>query len=246
MLHKKHLYVIVSISWLVISYTLPFILDKETISALAQEDGFQENATAVWFLLAGLLFLFQFFRDRQGSNFYVKKTKRNIFFLLLGVLFIFGFGEEISWGQRIFNIQTPERLKEINLQHEINLHNLTFFQGDQPSATEKTFHKGMLTIGRLFSIFWFSYCVLVPLLAKVSTRFKKIVNTTNLPLVPLSIGLLFLLNHIAAKAIRTITDYDLTRYITETRESLFAFLFFIVALWFVNNNTSHKEGTQTC
>ena len=32
-------------------------------------------------------------------------------------------GEEISWGQRLFGIATPEALKETNLQNEINLHN---------------------------------------------------------------------------------------------------------------------------
>ena len=36
--------------------------------------------------------------------------------------------EEISWGQRIFDIDTPEALKEVNVQKEINIHNLVFFQ----------------------------------------------------------------------------------------------------------------------
>jgi hypothetical protein len=32
--------------------------------------------------------------------------------------------EEINWGQRIFNIATPEILRSVNVQQEINLHNL--------------------------------------------------------------------------------------------------------------------------
>lgn len=43
---------------------------------------------------------------------------------LLTAFCLFGAGEEISWGQRIFDIQTPEGLKSINRQEETNLHNL--------------------------------------------------------------------------------------------------------------------------
>jgi len=35
-------------------------------------------------------------------------------------------GEEISWGQRIFDITTPDGLREINLQGETNIHNIEF------------------------------------------------------------------------------------------------------------------------
>lgn len=43
---------------------------------------------------------------------------------LLTAFCLFGAGEEISWGQRIFDIETPEALKSINRQEETNLHNL--------------------------------------------------------------------------------------------------------------------------
>jgi hypothetical protein len=32
-------------------------------------------------------------------------------------------GEEISWGQRLFGIATPEAVSEVNIQHELTLHN---------------------------------------------------------------------------------------------------------------------------
>jgi hypothetical protein len=38
-------------------------------------------------------------------------------------LFFVG-AEEISWGQRIFGIHTPASYKQINVQHETNIHNL--------------------------------------------------------------------------------------------------------------------------
>lgn len=50
---------------------------------------------------------------------------------LLGLIFgictltlFFVAGEEISWGQRLFGIQTPDSIKEINLQDEITVHNI--------------------------------------------------------------------------------------------------------------------------
>ena len=46
--------------------------------------------------------------------------------LALGLFFISG--EEIAWGQRIFGLQTPEELKEINHQGEITVHNIRIVQ----------------------------------------------------------------------------------------------------------------------
>ena len=41
-----------------------------------------------------------------------------------GVLLFLAAMEEISWGQRILGIETPEPLKAVNAQDEINVHNL--------------------------------------------------------------------------------------------------------------------------
>jgi len=42
----------------------------------------------------------------------------------LALLTFFGAGEEISWGQRIFNVESSEWFKQNNAQAETNLHNL--------------------------------------------------------------------------------------------------------------------------
>lgn len=41
-----------------------------------------------------------------------------------GLLFLLVALEEISWGQRIFGVETPDFLTSRNLQKETNLHNL--------------------------------------------------------------------------------------------------------------------------
>jgi len=45
-------------------------------------------------------------------------------FVLFVVLFIFLAGEEISWGQRLFNIQSSDYFMKNNAQEEITVHNL--------------------------------------------------------------------------------------------------------------------------
>ena len=42
----------------------------------------------------------------------------------VGLGFLLLAGEEISWAQRIFDIETPSTLERINAQKELNLHNL--------------------------------------------------------------------------------------------------------------------------
>ena len=43
---------------------------------------------------------------------------------LLAVAALAAIGEELSWGQRLFNVTTPETLATANRQHELNVHNL--------------------------------------------------------------------------------------------------------------------------
>jgi hypothetical protein len=43
---------------------------------------------------------------------------------LLGLMFLFGVGEEVSWGQRILDIESPAFFQQHNAQGETNLHNL--------------------------------------------------------------------------------------------------------------------------
>jgi hypothetical protein len=89
---------------------------------LIQEDGPIEWSQFVGFLGASIGFALAAWRllvrgDRLGAA-----------LLAIGALGIFGIaGEEISWGQRILGLDTPEALTAINHQHEINIHNITAF-----------------------------------------------------------------------------------------------------------------------
>lgn len=84
---------------------------------IIKEDGLLE--TCSFFIWLGLAVVF------VGYGLALKKSTLKLcvyFFVALCALFIAM--EEISWGQRVFDIQTPKVMQEMNLQQEINLHNL--------------------------------------------------------------------------------------------------------------------------
>ncbi|MBK5932214.1 hypothetical protein [Halochromatium salexigens] len=83
------------------------------------EDGVLEWLIVIIFaFLAGLCFWRALQLRRMRSGAFVGVS------VLLGLAFIFGIGEELSWGQRIFGIETPGPLKRYNKQQELNIHNL--------------------------------------------------------------------------------------------------------------------------
>ncbi|MBN1268822.1 MAG: hypothetical protein JXB04_04485 [Kiritimatiellae bacterium] len=54
-----------------------------------------------------------------------KMDRRSLAYLAFLALFFFVCaGEELSWGQRLFGFQTPERVADLNTQNEFNIHNL--------------------------------------------------------------------------------------------------------------------------
>jgi hypothetical protein len=96
-----------------------------------------------------------------------------------------GLGEEISWGQRIFNFKTPELFREINVQHEFNIHNIEMFNYRNFDHTRKSDLAAMLTITRLYNIFWFSYGILIPILNRLSSLISYWLKKINLPVMPI-------------------------------------------------------------
>lgn len=76
-----------------------------------------ERLTFVFLALGALLALV------NAVQRYPRQRLHALFFLgMAGALFV-GAGEEVSWGQRVLDIETPEWLTEVNSQDEINLHN---------------------------------------------------------------------------------------------------------------------------
>ena len=81
-----------------------------------KEDGFFENFTVVLTLISSFIFFY--------LGIYYKSKDKKIFLFLFAILLFLYSMEEISWGQRIFDLETPEALSEVNYQNEINIHNI--------------------------------------------------------------------------------------------------------------------------
>lgn len=212
------------------------LFDKPMARWVAAEDGPFEYGGAICFALAGFMFLWMFFKSRAGNDFFVFRTKRNVFFALLAVVFIFAAGEEISWGQRILNIDLPETVQAENLQGELNIHNLKLFHPRDEHGMTKSGLERWLTLERLFGLFWLGFCVLTPLAFRFVAPLRRFISRLNLPVVALAVGLLFPFNYAITKVLERFTtgdDADLMWPMIEIKESTFAFLFVLVAWEFL-------------
>jgi len=102
-----------------VSMAISYIDDDFFSSILTTEDGLIEWLTVLALAITSIVCLYRVITLHQK-----KPTLFLIMTLLLGAIFIFGAGEEISWGQRIFNTESSEFFQQHNAQGETNLHNL--------------------------------------------------------------------------------------------------------------------------
>ncbi len=89
---------------------------------LRAEDGLFEYFTAIGFFIGGVIMLRIARHLWQTKNY----NWRNVllpFCVLVGLALCVIAMEEISWGQRIFNFQTPQFIADSNTQDEITIHN---------------------------------------------------------------------------------------------------------------------------
>ena len=96
-----------------------FYTDVTRFEQYVKEDGIAEWLTVAGLILGSIVCF---------SRFVKLFRKKSAWFLLvtfgLGLFLFFAAGEEISWGQRILGITTPEYFQQHNAQQETNLHNL--------------------------------------------------------------------------------------------------------------------------
>ncbi len=90
---------------------------------IIQEDHILENQQFAFYLLAGLIAI-------PAARHFLKAGYKlhGILYSGLALMLVVVAMDEISWGQRIFNIETPEVIAERNVQDEITIHNLEVFQ----------------------------------------------------------------------------------------------------------------------
>lgn len=132
------------------------------------EDGFIENGSAIFLLSSSLLLLYRLFKLFKHKDLFWK-----IGILAMSLVFFFGAGEEISWGQRIFNVESSQYFIENNAQGETNLHNLVV----EDTKINKLIFSQLLTVVLVI------YLIIAPFLYRKLDWVKKLANKFAVPIV---------------------------------------------------------------
>jgi len=142
------------------------------------EDGYVENITALIIFLGGVLMLYRFLKLGMKKNGWFKFTT-----LSVALAFIFIAGEEISWGQRIFNVESSEFFMENNAQSETNLHNL--------EVGNVKLNK--LIFGQIITTLIIIYLFIVPILFRRLKGFDKLLDKLAVPVPKVHHSIAFIL-----------------------------------------------------
>lgn len=137
------------------------------VNTYAKEDGALENTTALMLFLGGVLMFYRFLKLGRARSAWFKLTTLGI-----ALAFFFGAGEEISWGQRIFNLTSSDFFLENNVQNETNFHNL--------EVGGVKLNK--LIFGQALTVFIIVYLVIIPILYRRWGKFKLLINKLAIPI----------------------------------------------------------------
>jgi len=217
------------------------LFSVDTVVWLGQEDGLVENAGALSFLLAGAVFLVTAYRSSGFHRQYgINHNESPLALLALGALCLVCFGEEISWGQRLFDYSIPAWLADINRQGEWNLHNLAPFHAKTAEGAEKSFWGRLINMDRLLAFFQLTLCTLVPVFTAYSATLRTWGARIGLPIVPWWIAGLVPTHILVTQALYAVIGGDLIvgPTLDETKESLRAVIFLVVALWAYRQTTA--------
>lgn len=102
-------------------YVFLLVFHEQQAYSLIDEDWIVEWLQVIMFAIAALLFIL------TGIGLKANAYIRSIL-LILGLACLFLVGEELSWGQRLFDNNALSFLKKYNAQNETNLHNFRPFQ----------------------------------------------------------------------------------------------------------------------
>ena len=191
-----------------------FLFDEELYLLIIREDGVIEYLTASFLLFASIKLFFLFLKI------YKKYSVFNFGLLSYNLVLFFGFGEEISWGQRIFGIQSPSFFSENNFQGEINIHNMMVMGVD--------LNRWIFTYV-LVLIFTF-YFLITPIMYYKNKFPKTIVNRFSFLIPNYLYSSIFLITTL-------IINLNLAEKVSEVWECSFA-----VTIFFICFNSLNKKG----
>jgi len=175
-----------------LAWIAPVYLEQEML----KEDGWIENLTALVLFASAILLFARLWRGRSNGWKFMVVTG------LGGLAFLFVAGEEVSWGQRMFGIESSEFFEKNNAQAETNLHNLEF-GGVKINK---------LIFGQLLTVMIIFYIIIWPLSYRFSTWVKKVTTQLFVPLPRLYHSIAYLLIMGAVMAISSSKRWELLEF----------------------------------
>ncbi|MDP1624708.1 MAG: hypothetical protein Q8L64_02955 [bacterium] len=226
-LFQKPVYYFVVMLYIVLSFSTLSMGDLFA-DFIFREDRYFEIVGALSFFATSFIFFRGFLHTLKLCPIDRYLRIKQFLFLGLALLFLFGGGEEISWGQRIFGLQTPDALAKINSQGEITVHNILIVGQHIPYET-------------IFNAFWFFLTIILPGMSLVISPFGEFVGRF-FPIVHPGIGFLFLFNYVWSKIaelqyepVYVFYIVPFTQAVQEIKESNYAILFIFVAIYCFRN-----------
>jgi len=227
-------YLLAEFVFLFIGYFSFLIFDENLIEKIFREDGIFEYFGATFLLISSLIFVLIFY------------FKKHIMLLLFSLIFFFSFAEEISWGQRMLQIETTDFFNKHNVQNETNIHNLDIFSVVDSNSHGKKGIYELINSNILFKLFCLFWCVLLPISYAYIDIVRIIVSKIKVPVPPISIGLFFLINFIIYFAfkyyfIQSAGTIRIFSNLQEASEFVIESFFMILSVNFLMNEITLKE-----
>ena len=206
---------------------IPLFMHERVLDAFVREDGIYEDLTALYLLITSLLFALGVF------HFWNSSWMMRLSCAGLALLFFFGAGEEISWGERFFDLKDHNLIRDINVQEELTIHNLKYFQGEDSILP--------VSVSQLFTLFAFIFAVFIPLACRLSSRIDNFV-APRFPIMPLFLGLLVVLTYILQKSMLRLlpmfpelyqhSSMPIPQGVHEVREHAYTFALQVSAMYY--------------
>jgi len=185
-----------------------------------KEDGYAESGTALFLFSSSLLLIYRLIKLYK-----FKKPLWIFGMLAIALVFLFGAGEEISWGQRIFNVESSEYFLENNAQGETNLHNMV--------VDGKKINK--IIFSQLLTAILIIYLIITPVLYRKVAAIKKLADNFAVPIVKWHHTIAFLLSTAVLIFMPSNRKWELY-------ELAFAVIFFLIFLNPLNKSIYLKNS----
>ena len=184
----------------------------------AAEDNAVEWITAIMLLCVSILCVVRLFTISKE-----KSITWKLGVCAFALIFFFGAGEEISWGQRVFNIESSAFFMENNAQKETNLHNLV--------VSGKKVNK--IVFSQLLMVAMVVYLIIIPILYRRMENVKRLMKTFAVPVVKWHQTIAFLISTLIVTVIPPSRKW-------EVYELAFGVIFFLIFLFPLNHYVFRK------